>query len=620
MSFFNGGKNKEGRNPPTGPTDKSQYSLFRNKSAGDTAPAAEQERSLRIVRGKGAVDSEQPEISSSSASSGQEVTPAATPSPADGTTQTPSQRTGGLFSRGKSTPPAAAETVPVEPPSDAAPVLATSEQASALPAAAEPRATGFLARLKGQPTPPQQKEPTLAPLASEAPSAAPQKEAVEDVSPTLEESVPVEASSVQPSRKGAFLGLGKKSEKPADKPEKTPKKAKEPKKEKAAPKAKKPKTGSSRNVHIYVQLDGNQREFFWSLKPDAIEEVGREDVQSAASFSREDIAVRTAKTLTFKAAQDVALQEIGEPVHLVNRSKDLGYVYATREERPLTAGFRLLPGQQALDRIVKRKKLLQGKPLIAGFTFTNAEGQVAVAILYHVSPEGDVSRPQVTLNPDRMEFVLNEFAKQRKLNRKDSEVVLFSNADFLAEVGALQAYPVEPVWRGIPVSRVWRFAAVVSAIGAFGSCGWTVLGYVQQQQVSAKIEQLTQKQDEAKEKASRLIGKSLYSFSHSLSIDQDRVFDVAQQLWVPGTQLTVEAKPDRATYRILVPVVTNKTFENRPSVDATPPKSQVDVALQIKAPPGCHKDTASVSGNMNEIEISVVCENRRSPLSSFRND
>jgi hypothetical protein len=620
MSFFNGGKNKEGRNPPTGPTDKSQYSLFRNKSAGEAAPAAEPERSLRIVRGKGAVDSEQPESATLTTSSGHEAGPAASPASADGAAPTPPQRSGGLFSRSKSAPPAVAETAQVESPTDVVQVPSAPEQTSAPAATHEPRATGFLARLKGQSAPAPQQEPTLAPPMTEASSDAVQKEPVEAVAPSFAESIADAPAPVQASKKGTFLGLGKKSEKATGKPEKAPKKAKEANKAKAALKTTKPKGGSSRSVHIYVQLEGNQREFFWSLKPDAIEEVGREDVQSAASFSREDIAVRTPKTLAFKAAQDVALQEIGEPVHLVNRSKDLGYVYATREERPLTARFRLLPGQQALDRILKRKKLLQGKPLIAGFTFTNAEGQVAVAILYHVSPEGDVSRPQVTLNPDRMEFVRNEFAKQRKLNPKETDVVLFSNSDFLAEVGALQAYPVEPVWRGIPVSRVWRFAAMVSAVGALGSCGWTVLGYVQQQQVNTKIEQLTRQQDAAKEKASRLIGKSLYSFSHSLSIDQDRVFDVAQQLWVPGTQLTVEAKPDRATYHVLVPVVTNKTFDNRPSVDATPPKSQVDVALQIKAPQGCHKDTASVSGNMNEIEISVVCENRRSPLSSFRND
>ena len=424
-------------------------------------------------------------------------------------------------------------------------------------------------------------------------------------------------------RKGAFLGLGKKQDGTQDaEARKKPAKEKKPSKERVekSEKVRKPKPLSGKDAHIYVQLEGNQREFFWSIRANGLEEIGRESVTTAISFSRDDFAIKAPKALAFKAAQDLALQDIGEPVHLVNRSKDLGYVYATREERPLTAGFRLAPGQQALDRLVKRKKLVQGKPLITGFEFTDDDQRIAIAILYFISTEGEISKPQVTLNPDRMEWVVGEFAKQRKLNRKDVDVTLFRNADFLAEVGGLQAYPAEAVWQGIPVSRLWRAAAMVTLAGSVLSCGWTGLGYVQQQKVSASIESLTNRQNSEKDRSSRLIAKSIYSFADALSIDQDQVFNTAQLLWLPGTKLQVEAKPDRTTYQVKVPVVTNKTFDNKPSVDATPPKPQVEAALQIQAPPGCHKDTASVSGNMNEIEISVVCENRRSPLSGFRND
>ena len=615
MSFFKNGKNKEGGSPAEVPTDKKAYSLFRQPAEGSTPPA-ESAPSLRIVRGQGAVEDITAKASDSGAvASSTENVGNSEPQ----AQQSASSSRGGLFSRAKNSAPAV-QTNPEEPATR--PLDVESEQtgqAAAAPAQEPPKGSGFLSRLKGGAgTPPAPQEPTFNPPPS---ASAPEVDEPEAETSSAATSTAQSSKAEAPAKKAKFLGLGNKPgkapETKAEKPkkEKKQKPSKEPKEKKVRPS----RGNSAREVHIYVQIEGTQRELFWSLRADSVEEVGRDAVQAAASFSREDVAVRTVKTLGFKAAQDVALQEIGEPVHLVNRSKDLGYVYATREERPLTAGFKLMPGQQALDRLLKRKKL-QGKSLITGFTFKNAQGQEAVAILFHVDAEGVVSRPQVTLNPDRMEFVLNEFAKQRKLSRKENPTVLFDNSDFLAEYSGLQPYPVEPVWQGIPVSKLWRLAAMVTAIGAAGSCAWTAMGYVQEQMVSASIQQLTNKQDAEKAKASRLIADSLYSFSQSLSIDQDHIFDTAQQLWLPGTQLDVEAKLDRTLYHVKVPVVTNKTFNNKPSVDATPPKPQVEVALKVQAPTGCHKDTASVSGNMNEIEISVVCENRRSALSSFRND
>jgi hypothetical protein len=641
MSFFKSGKGKGGDTPPTGPTDKETYSFVKQqKDEPESAPAPAR-NFLKIVRGQGAAPVErgriEPQITTQPEPAGEGgIELAQSPAPA--------ASSGGFFKRPASRPaatepPASSET----PQSEGRGLFGRKKPAQPKDEEiVEPKAaSGFLKQSSGGPRPELEQamrapDETAGQEASNVSSAEIRTPlrvsagSTDESTPAVESAVvdpaigDTSTSSQAPATKKSFLGLGsrKTGDIGTDKTEKTskqPRKKAEKKSEKKSLTPKKSKGTSAKETHIYVQLDGNQKEFFWALRANGIEEVSRESVTRAASFSKDDYAIKALKSLSHKAAEDLALQEIGEPVHLVNRSRDLGFVYATREERALTSTFRLAPGQQVLDKLLKRQKVA-GKHTIAGFTFLDSEGRTAVAVLYYISPEGEITKPQVTLNPDKMEFVLGEFAKQRKLNRKDAEVVLFSNADFLSEAATLQSYPIERVWRGVPVSQLWRVAAMVAGIGAIGTLASTGLAYMQVRATDANIVTLQARQDQAKAQASRVIANNLYAFSHALSVDESVVFDTAQEIWRPGTRLVVEAKLDRATYTVHIPVVTNKTFNNKPSVDATPPKEQVDAALQVSVPPGCRKDITSVSGNLNEVQISVVCENRRSPLSGFRND
>ena len=342
-------------------------------------------------------------------------------------------------------------------------------------------------------------------------------------------------------------------------------------------------------------------------------------VTKAVSFSKEDHAIKVEKALSFSAAENLALQEIGEPVHLVNRTTDLSTIYATLEERALSSSYRLYPGQQAVDALVN-KVHTKGRAAITGFVFKSREGKIALCVLFYINADGLSTKPQVTLNPDNLDFVLTQFALTRKLNIKDIDKFLFSNAEFLSQVNSLKAYPNERVWQGLPLSLITNFVSLSVAVGATLLAGWAGVNYYQVSQLTSQIETLNTKETLEHKNASASIGKSLYNFAALMSLNDKRAFGLAQSMWQPGGHLVMTSDLTRDKYEIKVPIVTKKTVITQGGGEVTSSPEAVKKSLNFKPPSGCVKENTSVTGNLNEIQITVVCKSPDSILSGFRND
>lgn len=573
MGFFSGGKDKD-KKPAESVGDKSNFSLFKKPAASEgEAKPANKGRLLTLIQGQGAAKAD--------------------------------------AEKEAETPVAPSQQAPAQPAESTQPQARTAFSL-------KPRKAEAPVEEPVQPAQVAKAEPSRAPKFLET---EPERTAVTVVPPVAEEGL--SAAVEAPKKKGfAFPSLGGLFKSKAESKPKPVVEKKEAKKKE--PVEKKPKTsgkatlGSFKDFHVYVQLE-NGKEFFWAVTANHVQEVDRKKVTRAASFSRDDLAIHADKAHAFKGAEDLALQEVGEPVHIVNRTKDLRKVYATSEERALTSNFRIFPGQQAIDKLVKDAKVM-GKSVIAGFVFNAQDGKTTLCVLYYINADGLSTKPQVTLNPDNMDFVLNQFAASRKISRKDAEVLLFNNADFLGQVSGLQAYPEERVWRGYPVSSLVRAAGTVAVIGAGVVTAWAGFNYYQVTTLTKSISRLEAQAEDHRKQASTLISGSLYQFGKAMSLNDSHAFELAQQLWQPGSKLVMSSDLNHNKYDIKVPVVLNKQFNNRPSVDSTPMPEEVTKALNFEPPKGCTKDTTSVSGNLNEIQITVVCENPDSTMSGFRND
>jgi hypothetical protein len=415
----------------------------------------------------------------------------------------------------------------------------------------------------------------------------------------------------------AESGTVPKAEKAPKEPKapKTPKAAKSPK---AVPAPK--RTGKApASVNLLVELDSG-RQLYWTLRADALEQLDEAPATPLFSFSREDLRFGASGALNYKQASDMALQEIGESVQVVNRTRDLGAVYATRQERALEARHFLLPAQQVLDLLLS-KKLKEGVPVICGFLLRDPQSELSVAVLYHIGPDGESSKPQISVNPDSMEFVTAQFCASRKLDKNTTEILpLFDNAAFLSVASDATPYPNERVWRGVPVRKLLWGAAFLSMALAVGASGWAAWQMQQVASVRAQQVQLKQSIAQLQQSVGTRMQEALPDFVNAMTLDVRALATRGQQLWVPGSRLVLTADLANAKYELWLPVTKGDTFYNRPSALESITADTHQILVNYQAPEGCTRDEFGVSGSMNETALTINCETGNPALARYRND
>jgi hypothetical protein len=423
-------------------------------------------------------------------------------------------------------------------------------------------------------------------------------------------------------------GLGLDSASDAEGTTETPQKSsKKPKVEKQpkAPKAPKVKTAKTRSsgkaltqLTILAELDTG-RSLYWTLEAGRLIQLADAPATPAFSFSKEDFRFKAEGGLSHKQASDVALQEVGESVQVINRTRDLGAVYATRQERALASKQSLTPAQQVLD-ILMGKKYAEGASVICGFLLKDADSDLSLAVLYHIGPDGEATKPQISVNPDSMEFVIAQFSASRKLDKSTTQVVLFDNAEFLSVAGEAQAYPNERVWRGMPVRKLLWGAAVASMAVAVGCSAWAAFEF--QQVVSLKSQQAALKTSIAtiQQDVGVKVKESLPNFVDTMSLDIRQLATRGQSMWVPGSRMVLTADLANAKYEMWLMVSTGKTFFNRPSTLEPITVETHQKLINFVAPDGCVRDALGVAGSMNETELTINCETGNPALARYRND
>lgn len=459
-------------------------------------------------------------------------------------------------------------------------------------------------------------------LKSRKPAATPSEAVDAPTEPTIgEEPLNPQAKPSKPVSKLGAMFASKKARPGTQTPAESPAASADPKPAKKAKPAKKQKSGAvPTSIVLLTELGENGKSLLWEMTATTLAQVPVTPAPAdVISFSKEDIRFHMEGATSYKKALDMAIEEVGELVAVVNRSKDLSAVYCTREERATASPYRVAAGQQALDMLLKKTGRTE-QSLVTGFSLKDASGLSSVVVLYAVSAEGESSKPQVTVNPDNMEFVLSQFTSSRKINRKETEVVLFTNEDLLSVAGDIKPFADEKVWNGIPVRVLQNAGAGLTGIIAAGAVGWMALGYTQKQLLVAQTTKVQVESKALTEKNNELIGSSLVSFASKLSQDQARMFSLAQQVWVPTSKVSAEMKADETKITVVLPLVLGGTFNNGPSVNAVADAANVRRLYEKEAPEGCSKSQPQTTGNLNEIRIDIVCQAPDSTFHRYRGD
>lgn len=428
------------------------------------------------------------------------------------------------------------------------------------------------------------------------------------------------AGGDKPKSKTSFFS--KKASKPgAAEPKVALSKEKKPKAEKAPKPAKKIKPqksgGPLTSVNLLTELGESGRQLMWTMTATTLVQLP-EPPADVISFSREDTRFRTEQALPYAKAQAHAIEEIGEMVAVVNRTKELRTIYSTREERATSSPYRVGAGQQLLDLLLK-KSGREGQALVTGFSLKDASGATSVVVLYAMSEDGASSKPQVTVNPDNMTFVLGQFTTSRKIPR-DTPQVLFTNEDLLSVAGDMKYFPKERTWNGIPIRVLQNVGAGVTGVIAAGAVSWASIGYLAKQSVVAQTAAVKKRTEELTAKNNQLIGSSLTSFAANVTEDPVRMFAVSQHMWVPTSKVTAEVKGGELKVTVALPLQNSQTYNNGPSVYGTVSAETLRQLYDREPPEGCNKSQPQTTGNLNEIRIDITCQSPDTPFHRYRGD
>ena len=383
------------------------------------------------------------------------------------------------------------------------------------------------------------------------------------------------------------------------------------------PKTSKKASAPSGSTDILVELEGDRR-VFWRVASNKLSRVEGTEVARAASFSRYDYRYLSDVPLSHNGARDLALSELGEECRVVNATKSLGAVYAATAARidslpcPVGSGFQLL--EQLLEKNGHAEQ-----ELIAGLLLEEEGGQ-SLAILFHVTAQGAISAPQITVNPDNLSFTLSQFASSKRLDADVAQVVLFKNADLLAQARGLECYPVESVWNGIAVRKLVWMGVLVCA----GASGATVLyasqAYLRIKLIQGRGDTLAAQVKKIDGDLQRKISGSLITFAGMQSVDVGKVTQRAAELWEPNSRVTMESTAGKEKFDLLMPFTRGSFGNNRPSVLGQLKANDVEPLIGKAPPEGCVKEIPGVTGGVNAIQITITCESPASPVSRYRLD
>lgn len=387
---------------------------------------------------------------------------------------------------------------------------------------------------------------------------------------------------------------------------------------KTSSKKKKPLRASGPHLDLLIELDAERR-VFWRVTRTGLTQVSADDVRQAASFSPRDYRYGTEEPLSYNQARDLALSEIGEECRIVNASKSHSAVYATTAARVSTVNLPFGPGLALIERLLAEGKH-EGRELVVGLLLTDEASTQSLALLYHVNLKGVFSAPQVTMNPDNLNFTISQFASSKRLDVDAAEVLLFKNAELLGAAGGLELYPAEAVWNGISVRKLaWMgvFASMAAAGlgGTYGAQAFVRKSLLQSEQTALAVEVKA-----IDRTLQTTISESLVSFAATQSVDVQQVSDRAAQLWVPHSKVTLEATSKQQRYDISMPLTRGGFTNNRPSVLGQLATRDVEPLIGMTVPEGCTKDIPGVSGGVDAIQITINCESSARPVNRYRLD
>lgn len=368
---------------------------------------------------------------------------------------------------------------------------------------------------------------------------------------------------------------------------------------------------------VMINLSGPR---YWKVSPTGIEKVGAPLPQEGPVLcfdETSDFRISYPKNGSIKQAAKYFLTEKQEKCRVFMGTKyNLGAnsftpYYGTAVNRVDQFSHRLFPGSYFIDQLLVRQKVKLEEDRVVGFRFeeqSDTGDGFSIIILYGLRTNGDMTEPQVSLNPPELELIIRDYAQTNGI--ENFEPMLFSMED-LARIPQGIGYPIEPMVGTIPV----RYFTSMLALGLLGTAGlsFAYSGYLWLSIESAKSDAIVaeKRANEAKKKTEQLLIASLPQLAERTSIDYNRLFTYSEQIYNP-VMVIKEASLTRDVGSIQADI-----YIFGAGAKGLNPYNDIFALVNNDLPQGLTRKNTYVSGDSNAYKIQFEFQSLDSTIHSL---
>jgi len=349
---------------------------------------------------------------------------------------------------------------------------------------------------------------------------------------------------------------------------------------------------------VMINLSGPR---YWKISKNGIEKTGAPARNEGPVISFDEVSdfrVAYQKNGSIKQATKYLLTEKQEkcrvfagPKMSISSSSYVPY-YGTPIARIEQFEHRVFPSSYFIDQLLMRHKIKLSEDRIVGFKFQTADEDFSIVVLYAVHPNGEISDPQISLNPPEMDIVLRDYAQQNNVD--NFEPILFG-IDEITKLPMGIGYPVEPMIGTTPVRYITSMIAM-SFLGLSG-VSFAYSGYLKLSIEGGKKDVLVANANakKAREKVENLIQSKLPQLAERTSIQYGKGFEYVTKIYNPESKVQeLLMTRENGVILITLPIV---KFEK------VLPYKNVDDLLNKELPAGLERQDILLGSDSNDYKI-----------------
>lgn len=328
------------------------------------------------------------------------------------------------------------------------------------------------------------------------------------------------------------------------------------------------------------------------------------------------------KTMGDRAAKEHVYETIDDRARIIRVPSNPNVVYA-RDLLSLETfeGHKVIPGPLLIDHILGTTL---EQATVFPIIFRDSNQKVIALIQYAVRPDSEkgttaIGSIQSTSKPDgEIVDLIEIFATKNKIAIADQDITGPTENVMYQLARTLPSYPTENDLFGLPLSQVYKGMAVgAGCVAALGLLCNVYLG-IEAGYLSVSASRAEKERDELAQEVTKMLTRDIRAFARSVSIDDKRVVQSAQDVWHPNATTKITCTLTKCTIDLVGSIERldgqNLTQGGSQLVSNVVDEELVRNVLLQKAPSGFRKQNIAISGDANVITVTFEQQKANLPI------